>query len=279
MAKGNRMNNHRTFFSHEWAESRIDGLRTGWVTVKAPSLGHRGDISVFLPEESENLGPLPWCILLHGIYGSHWAWLIKGRAHMVFQEMINSGVIPPMIAIMPSDGLWGDGSGYVPHSSGQDYEKWIVEDVPGAVKLAWKDIDISGPAFISGLSMGGFGALRIGARYGKIFSGISAHSSVTALDQLSPRVERTVTLPHPDHGPHDLELSDAILRHRDSIPPFRFDCGTSDALIHHNRSLHKCLERESVPHHYEEFSGDHDWSYWHEHLPDSLRFFGQLLGK
>jgi len=39
-----------------------------------------------------------------------------------------------MVLVMPSDGLWRDGSGFLPHKGGCDYEKWIVEDVPDAVR-------------------------------------------------------------------------------------------------------------------------------------------------
>ncbi len=37
-----------------------------------------------------------------------------------------------MILAMPSDGLWGDGSGYLWYD-GVDYENWIMEDVIEAV--------------------------------------------------------------------------------------------------------------------------------------------------
>ena len=40
-----------------------------------------------------------------------------------------------MILAMPSDGLWGDGSAYIPHPK-QDFEKWIVDEVPTAVGSA-----------------------------------------------------------------------------------------------------------------------------------------------
>src|SRR3546814_14097692 len=88
-------------------------------------------------------------------------------------KMIESGEIPPVVIAMPSDGLWGDGSGYLPHN-GYDFEKWIAEDVPDVLAQSIPGAGTDAPLFISGLSMGGFGALRIGARYGHRFKGISA---------------------------------------------------------------------------------------------------------
>ncbi len=61
------------------------------------------------------------------------------------------------------------------------------------------------------------------------------------------------------------------------LPHLRFDCGSDDALIEHNRTLHRDLEAARIPHVYEEFSGGHTWDYWHAHLADTLRFFGVCL--
>jgi S-formylglutathione hydrolase FrmB len=35
--------------------------------------------------------------------------------------------------------------------------------------------------------------------------------------------------------------------------------------------------QQNVSHHYEEFSGGHDWSCWQQHLADSLLFFEEVL--
>ena len=75
---------------------------------------------------------LPLVILLHGVYGSSWVWTRKGGVHISALDMIQKGIVNPMVIAMPSDGLWGDGSGYLPHNN-KDFEKWIVDDVPNAV--------------------------------------------------------------------------------------------------------------------------------------------------
>ena len=48
------------------------------------------------------------------------------------------------------------------------------------------------PKFISGLSMGGFGALRIGSKFPTKFKGISGHSSITSLKQMILFVEEPI---------------------------------------------------------------------------------------
>ena len=74
-----------------------------------------------------------------------------------------------------------------------------------------------------------------------------------------------------------MAVIDQMLRSRDSLPPFRFDCGREDILLEGNRKLHEALVAAGVPHLYEEFSGGHQWPYWTEHLEDTLRFFEGCL--
>ena len=256
--------------NYEWENLRF-------LTFKSPVLQGRGDMTLFVPPETESSKSLPLVVLLHGVYGSHWNWALKGGAHRTAMAMINAGEIPPMLLVMPSDGLWGDGSGYIPHMT-TDYAAWIVEDVLDCVISALPQVDAESPVFISGLSMGGFGALYLGAKYPARFAGISAHSSITHYDQFeifSRQPMSTYALADAE----DTSVLSWILKHRAQLPPLRFDCGTSDLLIEYNRELHQALLEHGIDHQYEEFSGGHSWTYWAEHLKDSLRFFGHVINE
>lgn len=256
------------FFTTEIAS--FDGLQL--ITVKSNALKRRADLSVFVPPHSE--GVLPVVILLHGVYGSHWAWAVKGKAHKTAQQLIHADQIQPMILAMPSDGLYGDGSGYVQHQNA-DYEKWIVEDVIQVVKEQFPQATDESPVFIAGLSMGGYGALRLGAKYPQVFRAFSGLSSITHFEQIGEFVDDFEQLKK-DALEQDGVL-DWMLKNQASLPPFRFDCGTEDLLIEHNRQLHTALEQEGIPHQYEEFTGGHNWEYWEEHLRETLLFFEQYL--
>jgi putative tributyrin esterase len=249
----------------------LHGLRH--VTVKSAALRRRADITLWVPENTS--GPLPLVILLHGVYGSHWAWAWKGGAHLTAAALLATGRIPPLALAMPSDGLWGDGSGYIRHGSGEDYERWIMEEVPGAAAEATGGRTTGTPLFLSGLSMGGYGALRLGAKHGARVAGVSAHSSATHFDDLDAITDEDLSLCGVDSG--ECGVMDVIKANRAGLPPFRFDCGDSDVLLPQNRALHAALTAENIPHIYEEFPGGHDWAYWQTHLVDSLRYFASLL--
>lgn len=254
------------------AGTRFEGL--AFLTVKSRALRSRADITLFVPEPARAGRDVPLAIFLHGAYGSHWNWSVMGGAHRTAQRLVSQGRIPPLALAMPSDGLWGDGSGYLKHAE-QDFEKWIVEDVPAAAYAAAACLSVRSPLFLCGLSMGGFGAMRIGAKHSARYRGVSAHSSLTHFDQMQLYIEEK-----PEcfgAPPEDHSVLQTMLRQRGKLPPLRFDCGTQDPLLEINRQLHRDLDAHGIAHHYEEFDGGHDWNYWTARAEDSLLFFGKLL--
>lgn len=254
------------------ARFAIEGLR--WMTVHSSALAQRADLTLWVPDCVGGQTRLPIVILLHGVYGSHWAWAFKGGAHRTAAAMIKAGEIPPMILAMPSDGLWDQGSGYVPHAA-QDFERWIVEEVPAATNLAVSETSEESPLCLAGLSMGGFGALRLGAKYPGRFRAVSAHSSATHQDQFESLIGDRLSAW--SNRESDRSVLAAMRQNRDRLPPFRFDCGVDDFLIEPNRELHRELKAADIAHRYEEFPGAHTWDYWERHLQDSLRFFAGWL--
>jgi len=247
-----------------------DGLRC--VTVKSPALRGRGDLTVWAPDGAPPAGLI---ILLHGVYGSHWSWALQGGAHRTAMRLFERGDVPPFALAMPSDGLRGDGSGYLRHGDGVDFERWIADDVPEAARVAIPMLRDDAPRFIAGLSMGGFGALRIGAKHHHRFAGISGHSSITHLTQMRQFIEEDPVAFGAD--PADASVLDAIVAAGTSLPPLRFDCGTADQLLDDNRTLHRALLARGIAHTYEEFPGSHEWAYWETHIADTFRFFAQTL--
>ena len=250
-----------------------DNLR--FITLKTPNLKGRGDICVYVPPGTCSHDTLPIVILLHGVYGSAWSWPFSAGVHRTVDALIQNGALPPMILAMPSDGLWGDGSGFLPHG-GYNFEKWIAEDVPDALYEAVKGARKESPLFIAGLSMGGFGALRIGAKYAPKFRAIAGHSSITSLPQIKFFVEESLKN-YAQNVVADEDVFETFLHHRNDLPPIRFDCGTSDLLISYNRALHKKMENAGMLHHYEEHPGGHDWPYWSRHIVETLKFFAANL--
>jgi len=258
----------------ERSDPAIDADGLQFVTVKSAALRRRADVSVFVPAQAREVENLPIVLLLHGVYGSHWAWALKGAAHLTAARLITEDVLPPVALLMPSDGLAGDGSGYVAHSS-EDAECWIVDEMPALARTIVPGCTQRSPLFVAGLSMGGFGALRLAGKYPPRIAAAAAHSAITDVAQLDALL---------DHGrddwsaaPADRSVLAALLDAKGALPPLRFDCGREDGLFEANRALHRALAAAGVAHRYAENAGGHDWPYWTRHLADTLRFFGEVL--
>ena len=105
-----------------------EGLRHA--TANSRALGRRGDATFWSTPVGATAEPVPLVILLHGVYGSHWAWAHKAGAHRTAAALDR-----PIALAMPSDGLFGLGSGYVPHRGG-DFASWILDEVPRLAAMA-----------------------------------------------------------------------------------------------------------------------------------------------
>jgi putative tributyrin esterase len=245
-----------------------------FLTVKSASLRQRADITLYAADR-QGVGPdTPIVLLLNGVYGSHWAWAFKGGAHRTASRLVGSGDVPPMLLCMPSDGLWGDGSGYVPHRS-NNFEQWVVDEVPAAALRAYGLAAATPPLFIAGLSMGGFAALRLAGKYPRRFAAASAHSAITQASHLDSLIVESradwSTLPV------DNDVITALRSGSGALPPLRFDCGRDDEWIEANRILHRELDESGIAHLFEEHPGGHDWRYWERGLERTLRFFAEVL--
>ena len=249
-----------------------DGLRH--IVVRSQALGRRADITVFVPAGHPKTHSL--LLLLHGVYGSHWSWAQRTGVHLLAQRMIDAGEIEPLVIAMPSDGLWGDGSGYLPHP-GSDAESWIVDEVVAATRQTVPCLEPNAQLSIAGLSMGGYGALRLGSRYASQFAAVSAHSPITHISQmgnftcepLDPRRNLNADGTDPDE---DLDPLFWMRKNRLILPRLRFDCGSSDPLVAGSRALHTALAADQIAHVYEELPGGHEWSYWEQNIVRTLRF-------
>ncbi|UZO82612.1 alpha/beta hydrolase-fold protein [Aquimarina sp. ERC-38] len=262
------------FRTTELSDPRFEANQLRHITVKSRHLKQRGDITVYVPS-GHNLKDLPITILLHGVYGSHWIWSQKTGIHLKMESWIKNKEVKPMIIAMPSDGLWGDGSGYVPHTQA-DFEQWITVDVVQAVIELIPEASVQSKLCIAGLSMGGFGALRLGIKNHEMFKAVSGLSSITVLEEMKLFVEEPLTS-YDQSDKENESVYQTILKHKEHLPPFRFDCGSEDLLIEGNRKLHLQLKEIDIAHIYEEHPGKHEWIYWETHIKDTILFFNKIL--
>ena len=255
------------FRTFELSSPEFSPPKTRFLTVQSPALGRRGDIVIY---NAETATPdVPAITLLHGVYGSAWAWMYSGGVHTVYERLREEG-LSEFVLLMPSDGLTGDGSGYFAREDG-DYRRWITDDVRTAAALAVPGLTEASRHYICGLSMGGYGALRLAALEPAIYSGASAHSPITTATDF----DRFTDI-NPADGITDTDLADLVSTRADTMPPFRFDCGRNDPLFSSTQRLHDTLASAGVAHGFEALEGDHNWPYWTRNVGKSFTLFDKV---
>lgn len=252
------------------------GLR--FVTVNSPALGGRGDVVVYQPPSSPADGPdqahtdIPVVLLLHGVYGSAWNWSLNGAAHLTAADLIRRERIGPVVLVMPSDGMVGEGTAYLP-TPPADFERWVAVDAVAAAMELVDGVTARSPLFVGGLSMGAFGAARVASSLAGRVAGVAMHSPITHLDQLALFTEVDIG----EASAIDDSERDVLSYVDPSRPrPLLIDCGRSDPLLPSVRALHRALDSSAVPHVYEEYDGDHNWASWRARIGRSLVFFDQV---
>ncbi|MCL1065653.1 alpha/beta fold hydrolase [Shewanella olleyana] len=243
------------------------------ITAYSSHLNGRGDISVY--RQATQSSNVPIIILLHGVYGSHWVWSQLGGVEQVYQNLRQQG-LSEFVLVMPSDGGHYEGSGYLPFQHA-DYESWIVEDVISAVINTQAMCSDKSNIYISGLSMGGYGALRLGAKYPHVFSGISAHSSITHIEDFTNFVDsKTLDSLKQTTDIYAGDVFTTLNQHKSTLAPLRLDCGKDDPLFTANYQLVKRLIKADIDHTFDIFDGGHSWDYWHQHVAKTFAFFANI---
>jgi S-formylglutathione hydrolase FrmB len=216
-------------------------------------------------------GPFPLLVLLHGVYDADGSsWWRQARAH----EAAAAAPRPPVV-VMPSDTGVEQGSGWCDWADGTTYaETHVVDEV---LPWAQAELPVTDEVWLTGLSMGGYGAITLSLRNPGVFRSVSSTSGfldpLRLFNFVPDAMERIWGTDPSAHDPR------VLLRQPDVVvPPLALDCGVEDHLIEHNRAAHALLTELGVPHGYAEHEGGHTWDYWRDHLPDHLAFHAGAAG-
>ena len=241
------------------------------VSFFGDSIGKQTSMTVILPQDSKAEGPYPVLYLLHGLSDDDTIWERRTSIERYVASM-------PLIVVMPDGGR----GFYTDAVQGPAYESHIMKDVVGFTERFFPALRERKGRCLGGLSMGGFGSMKLALKYPDQFCSVAAHSSAFDVRRRVEQHERSKEFrlifgEHPEGKDNDpFHLARAI--DHSKLPAIRFDCGTEDGLIEENRAFHKHLETLGIPHEYEEFPGTHNWAFWDEHVQQALRFHARALG-
>jgi len=148
---------------------------------------------------------------------------------------------------------------------------------------------------ISGISMGGYGALRFAFSQPGMFSAVSAQSAALITDspqELDTAVRSGAPLGkllsevfgHPIDGSHWKNNSPFVLAHKNAAGlrklAIYFNCGQDDNYGFEKgaAALHEELQKEGVKHEYHPYPGDHSLNYFLAHFAEVMEFHSRAFG-
>lgn len=211
----------------------------------------------------------PVVYLLHGYSGSYNNWIIK------VPELKNYADEYRLIIVCPDGDYasWYFDSRIKP---GSFYETYIASELPQYVDSAYRTIKTREARAITGLSMGGHGALYLAWRHPDIFSSAGSMSGGVDLSESRNRFAIEKIIGDSASAPIAWR-SHSMLNVVENIPSpplaLIIDCGVSDIFINGNRKFHQKLLDLKVAHEYIERKGQHNWEYWKYAVHFQLLFF------
>ena len=239
-------------------------------------------VNVILPEDRLTLpapaGPrktLPVLYLLHGRGDDCTAWVRNTR---IEQLACQHGIA----VIMPS----GEDSFYVDSVHGKRYFSYMTEELPGRMQ-AWFPIAAEPErTFLAGLSMGGYGTLKLGLTQPERYAAIAFFSAATDPRQLFNFCEEPLDreimnenlvrvfgpMPFPEQYV-PLELLKKLIQQGRPVPPMIQFEGRQDPLYAMNQEFLLGARQLGQNIHYEEWDGLHDWTFWDQAIEKALNLF------
>jgi S-formylglutathione hydrolase FrmB len=259
----------------------------------APSkiLGHPVPYCVILPSDydSSKAGDYPALYFLHGLGENEQLLLNSGGMNMI-QDLRDQKRIGEFLIIAPDGGR----SFYIDSRDGKvRYEDFFIREFLPYIESHYRVRAERKSRGVTGVSMGGYGALRFALRYPNLFVAVSAHSP--ALIETLPNIKVSrdqaaavaEVLGKAFGSPVDAafwERQSPFTIVKDGPRPaglqIYFDCGTDDEFGFNkgNEQFHQLLTARGIPHDFHLYPGGHDWDYFAEHLPASFEFQSRAFG-
>lgn len=249
-------------------------------------LGMEMGMDVILPQHSTRKigmgsaaidGLLPTLYLLHGLSDDHTIWQRRTSIERYVADM-------PMAVVMPTvhRGFYTD------QADGYDYFEFISRELPDICESFFPLSSRREDRFAAGLSMGGYGAMKLGLRCPDRYAAVASLSGVMEFAHalsgdgpfVSAEMARTFGTPQAFNGSDNdiFALAQSLIDSGCEKPRFFSCCGSSDFLIDGNRLFSQTFG-QALGLTYEEGPGEHTWGFWDEWIQRVLSWLPLKVGE
>ncbi len=244
------------------------------MNFSSKELQRNTQVYVLLPPAREHTDePCKTLWLLHGLSGDHTSWMRNTSIERYTAEHHLAVVMPNV-----------NRSWYTDTAYGANYFSFIAKELPELCRNTFRQMsEKREDNIIAGLSMGGYGALKLALscpeQYGACIS-LSGSIDITRKGRPCNLNEWKSIFDFDLESPLALEGSEHDLftlasKNKNAGTPFPklyMWCGLEDALIGVNRLFDKHLSALDVPHQFETSEGNHSWKWWDLYIQNALEW-------
>jgi len=274
------------------AQSRIDCN-----ALNSRVLKHPVHYCVYLPASYEASGAkhpsqaYPVLYFLHGL-GDNERTLFNTGGWTLLDDLRQQGKIGEFLIVAPEGGQ----TFYINSADGSvRYSDFFLQEFIPLIENKYRIKQGRNYRAISGISMGGYGALRFAFFHPELFSAVSAQSAALITESpaeldtaarsgaplgkaLAKVFGNPIAVQHwKNNSPFDLANKNQAALRRLAI---YFNCGQDDNYGFEKgaAALHEQLQKESVKHEYHLYPGDHSLSYFMAHFTEVMEFHSRAFG-
>jgi S-formylglutathione hydrolase FrmB len=301
-------------------------------TLWSPTLGVQKRLQVYLPPDYDAPAAVarryPLVVYLHGRWGDETDLVAKGHLAQAMDSLIAEGM-PPMIVAMPDgdDGWWmtwampddPEACRRTPHREEpadrycvrtQRYDEYVATDILTHIDSTFRTHVVREARGIAGLSMGGYGAVTIAARYPELFSVAVSHDGILSpglmadssglirnepvrwrLGRTAAELQQATGFRWPSMYPQfgvdgsswlardPVLLLEQAQQRGAVVPELYIDVARSEEAARQNRLFRERIIGAKIPITYSEWPGKHAWDYWRVHVPDGLQFLASRVAR
>jgi S-formylglutathione hydrolase FrmB len=251
--------------SNSFFAARIDTI-----SIPSASMGVSYAALLVIPDTYQaSKKKYPVLYLLHGYSGHFSGWIDIATTLRQWSDLYQ------MILVCPD----GDkDSWYIdsPVQKNRNFETYISKEVVGFIDNNYRTFNRPESRGISGVSMGGHGAMYLALKYPDVFGLIGSTSGGLDLLPFSDHWNlQTLLGSYPEHlvtwkNYSCYYLLDNI---KSSQLKIWIDVGTEDFFLEVNRKFHQKLLEKNIAHEYLEKPGGHTLEYWKDSYRKEILFF------
>lgn len=236
------------------------------IQFSSKALMMQTDIHVLMPNDIKRNEKLPVLYLLHGYMGNYTDWVrLTSLERYLFDKRL--------VVVMPSgyNGYYTD-----LNKPDQNYETYISKELPHYIESLFHLSSKKEDRFIAGLSMGGFGALKIGLNNPNKFQKIGCFSGALDIDRfMAIEPSRQVFFNTIFNGKIKGTRNDIyhmLTKTKSDALDIFCSCGTKDVFYPDALRLKGMLEQHHFNHHYLELDYGHEWGFWDKSIEAFLNW-------